>query len=169
MKVYILNQNGHPLMPSTPAKARKLLRERKAKVINRCPFTLQLQWDCEEKVQEVVVGIDKGSHITGISCASNGEVLLEAEIHHRRDVKEKMDARRDHRRSRRSRKWYRIKQAQWPLATVDQDEYRGGDPGSQAAPYTHQSDRDRGCASRYCAPEQPEPSQDGVPIPNSTG
>jgi hypothetical protein len=109
MKVYILNQNGHPLMPSTPAKARKLLREGKAKVINRCPFTLQLQWDCEEKVQEVVVGIDKGSHITGISCVSNGEVLLAAEIHHRRDVKEKMYTRHTHRMSRRSRKWYRAK------------------------------------------------------------
>jgi hypothetical protein len=45
--------------------------------------------------------------VTGISCVGNGEVLLAAEIHHRRHVKEKLDARRMHRRSQRARKWYR--------------------------------------------------------------
>jgi RRXRR protein/HNH endonuclease len=34
-------------------------------------------------------------------------VLLSAEIHHRKDVKEKMDDRRERRKSRRGRKWYR--------------------------------------------------------------
>jgi hypothetical protein len=45
--------------------------------------------------------------VTGISCVGNGAVLLAAEVHHRRDVKEKLDTRRAHRRSRRLRKWYR--------------------------------------------------------------
>jgi 5-methylcytosine-specific restriction endonuclease McrA len=107
MLVYVYNKNGNPLMPCKPAKARKLLRDGKAKVINRCPFTIQLLWDCEENVQPVTVGIDKGSHVTGISCVANGQILLSAEIHHRTDIKDKMTARRNNRRNRRSRKWYR--------------------------------------------------------------
>jgi hypothetical protein len=96
-------------MPCKPAKARKLLQDGKARVVHRCPFTIRLLWDCEEHVQEVVIGIDKGSHVTGIVCVGKGEILLSAELQHRRDMKEKMDARRAHRRSRRARKWYRAK------------------------------------------------------------
>lgn len=107
--VYVINQNGHPLMPCKPSKARKLLRDGRARVKHRSPFTLQLLWDCEEHVQEVVVGIDKGSSITGFACVGNGEILLSGEIVHRKDVKEKMEARRAHRRSRRNRRWYRPK------------------------------------------------------------
>lgn len=106
-KVFVRNRDGCPLMPCRPAKARKLLRAGNAKVIMRCPFTIQLNWQCEGHIQEVILGIDKGSHVTGIACVGNKEVLLAAEIYHRRDVKEKMDTRRMHRRSRRAHKWYR--------------------------------------------------------------
>lgn len=105
--VYVINQNGHPLMPCQPAKARKLLRDRRAKVIGRCPFTIKLLWDCEEHVQEVTLGIDKGSHVTGFCCVGKGKILLSGDIEHRRDVKAKMDGRRINRRKRRNRKWYR--------------------------------------------------------------
>src|SRR5260221_10351064 len=107
MHVYVRNQDTTPLMPCLPAKARKLLRAGKAKVVDRCPFTIQLLWQCEEHFQGITLGIDKGSSVTGICCVGNGTVLLAAELHHRRDVKAKMDARRDHRKSRRARKWYR--------------------------------------------------------------
>jgi len=109
MNVYVKNKNGKKLMPCKPAKARKLLRSGKAKVVNHCPFTIQLQWDCEENVQEVTVGIDKGSSATGISCVGNGKILMFCETHHRTDIKDKMDARRANRRNRRNRKWYRPK------------------------------------------------------------
>ncbi len=105
--VYVINRNGHKLMPCNPAKARKLLRAGRAKVAARSPFTIQLLWDCEEHTQEVVLGIDKGSHVTGFSCTGSGQILLSGEIRHRLDVKEKMDARRTNRRNRRHRKWYR--------------------------------------------------------------
>ena len=107
MNVYVINQNGNPLMPCKPAKARKLLRDKKAKVVNHCPFTIQLQWDCEENVQEVTIGIDKGSSITGFSCVALGRILMSGEILHRTDIKEKLSARRANRRNRRNRKWYR--------------------------------------------------------------
>ncbi|HEX9133534.1 MAG TPA: RNA-guided endonuclease IscB [Ktedonobacteraceae bacterium] len=107
MKVYVINRNGHPLMPCTPAKARKLLRDGKARAAGCYPFTIQLLWDCEEHVQDVTLGIDKGSKITGIACVGRGEVLLAAELYHRLDVKEKLDARRTHRKNRRACIWYR--------------------------------------------------------------
>lgn len=107
MFVYVRNQDGRPLMPCTPAKARKLLQAGKARVVSRCPFTIQLRWQCEGQVQDVRAGIDKGSSVTGISCVGNGDVLLAAEIHHRQDVKDKMTDRRACRKSRRARLWYR--------------------------------------------------------------
>src|SRR5260370_30643118 len=106
MFVYVQNQDSQPVMPCTPAKARKLLRAGKARVAERCPFTIQLEWQCEGEVQEVTVGIDKGSHITGMCCVGNGTVLLAADIHHRRDVKAKMDDRRSRRKRCRARKRY---------------------------------------------------------------
>jgi 5-methylcytosine-specific restriction endonuclease McrA len=108
MKVYVRNQDGAPLMPCTAAKARKLLRAGKARVVAHTPFTIQLEWQCEGHVQDVTAGIDRGSHTTGLSCVGNGAVLLATEIHHRCDVKEKLDSRRAHRKSRRARKWYRL-------------------------------------------------------------
>jgi hypothetical protein len=107
MFVYVRNYDGHPLMPCKPAKARKLLRDGKASVIDWCPFTIKLLWDCEQQVQEVVLGIDKGSRYTGFCCVGKGEILLSGEIHHRQDVKDKLDARRTNRQNRRRRKWYR--------------------------------------------------------------
>src|SRR5712691_203976 len=109
MMVYVLNQNGHPLMPCKPSKARKLLRDGRARVEHRSPFTIRLLWDCEEQVQEIMVGVDKGSHTTGFSCVGKGEILLSGEIEHRQDVKDKLENRRAHRRKRRNRKWYRSK------------------------------------------------------------
>ena len=76
MRVYVISKNNNPLMPCKPAKARHLLRDGKAKVVNRIPFTIQLLFDCEEKVQEVRCGIDKGCKNTGIACIGNGKVLF---------------------------------------------------------------------------------------------
>lgn len=107
MSVYVKNHDGTALMPCTEAKARKLLQAEKAKILQYRPFTIQLCWQCEGHVADVICGIDKGSSVTGLACVGNGTVLLAAEIHHRRDVKVKMQDRRDRRKSRRSRLWYR--------------------------------------------------------------
>ena len=41
--VYVISQNGQPLMPTgNHAKVRVLLKSKKAKVIKTCPFTIQL-------------------------------------------------------------------------------------------------------------------------------
>jgi 5-methylcytosine-specific restriction endonuclease McrA len=109
MLVYVINKNGKPLMPCKPAKARKLLHFGSAKIKNRSPFTIQLQWFCEENVQPITLGIDKGSHHTGLCNVGNGKILLSGIINHRTDIKDKMTARRGNRRQRRSRLWYRAK------------------------------------------------------------
>ncbi len=107
MSVYVKNHDGGALMPCTEVKARKLLEAGRANIVDYRPFTIQLNWQCEGRTQEVTCGIDKGSSITGITCVGNGTVLLAAEIQHRRDVKDKMEDRRDRRKSRRARRWYR--------------------------------------------------------------
>jgi N6-L-threonylcarbamoyladenine synthase len=63
--VYILNIQGEPLMPCKNAKARRLLRDGKAKVVKREPFTLQLLFKCENIVQDVTLGVDAGSTFIG--------------------------------------------------------------------------------------------------------
>jgi N6-L-threonylcarbamoyladenine synthase len=52
---------GEPLMPTTPRKARILLKEDKAKAISRTPFTIQLKIATGETKQDITLGIDAGS------------------------------------------------------------------------------------------------------------
>ena len=60
--VYVISQNGQPLMPTeNHAKVRVLLKAKKAKVIRRCPFTIQLMYESTTHTQPVSLGIDAGS------------------------------------------------------------------------------------------------------------
>ncbi len=56
MFVYVLNKHGKPLMPCQPRKARILLRDGKAKVIKREPFTIQLKFGSSEYKQKILKG-----------------------------------------------------------------------------------------------------------------
>lgn len=62
MFVYVISKDGQPLMPTSRfGKVRRLLRDKKAKVIRRCPFTIKLLYEPEGlAVQEVVLGQDTG-------------------------------------------------------------------------------------------------------------
>ena len=60
MLVYVVSIEGKPLMPCKPAKARKLLKNKKAKIVKYEPFTIQLLFECENQIQECVLGIDAG-------------------------------------------------------------------------------------------------------------
>ena len=61
MKVYVLSKTEKPLMPTTPARARKMLRDGKATVVKRTPFTIRLTVQTKEYTQPVTLGIDAGS------------------------------------------------------------------------------------------------------------
>ena len=103
--VYMLNKNGQPLMPTKRyGKVRRLLKSGKAKVIKRCPFTIQLQYDTTNCTQPVSLGIDAGSRHIGVSSTTTGEVLYEADVTLRNDIVDLLSTRRENRRSRRNRK-----------------------------------------------------------------
>jgi hypothetical protein len=105
MLVYVINKNNRPLMPCKPSKARKLLRDGKAKCIRRTPFTIKLLWDCTEYVQDLTLGIDSGSKTIGSAVRDDkNNVFYISNVHLRTDVKSKMDQRRMYRRNRRGRK-----------------------------------------------------------------
>lgn len=63
MVVYVLDKDGQPLMPTSRfGKVRRLLRDKKAKVVRSCPFTIRLLYEPKTKIiQEVVLGVDTGS------------------------------------------------------------------------------------------------------------
>jgi 5-methylcytosine-specific restriction endonuclease McrA len=104
MRVFVLSKEGIPLMPTTPRRARLWLKTRRAKVVRYEPFTIQLQFETTSYTQSVTVGVDTGSKTVGIAAISNREVLLQAEVHLRTDISEKMTRRLAYRRARRSRK-----------------------------------------------------------------
>lgn len=105
--VYVLNKQGQPLMPCKEAKARKLLKQHKAKIVKYEPFTIQLLFDCENQTQEVNLGIDAGSKHIGVSATTEKQVLYEAEVELRNDIVKKLSSRREVRRTRRNRLRYR--------------------------------------------------------------
>ena len=103
--VYVLNKDGQPLMPTKRhGKVRRLLKSGKAKVIKRCPFTIQLLYDSMIHTQPVSLGIDAGSKTIGISATTKDKVLYEAEITLRNDISDLLSSRRKLRRARRNRK-----------------------------------------------------------------
>lgn len=103
--VYVLNINGQPLMPTQRhGKVRRLLKAGKAKVIKRCPFTIQLLYETQDNVQPVSLGVDAGSKYIGISATTEEIVLYEAEIELRNDIVKLLSDRREQRRGRRNRK-----------------------------------------------------------------
>ena len=86
-------------------KVRRLLKEGKAKVVRREPFTIKLLYEPEtDVVQECYCGVDTGSKHIGVAVVGNDRVLYQSQTELRNDIKKKMDARRAFRRSRRSRK-----------------------------------------------------------------
>ena len=106
MLVYVLKQNGQPFMPTERfGKVRRLLKEKKAKVVRREPFTIRLLYEPEtDVVQECYCGVDTGSKHIGVAVVGNNKVLYQSQTELRDDIKRKINFRRMYRRNRRSRK-----------------------------------------------------------------
>lgn len=103
--VYVLNREEKPLMPTNRhGKVRHLLKDKKAVVAKREPFTIQLLYDSPGFVQPVHLGVDAGSKHVGLSACSETKELFSAECELRSDIRSNLKTRRDLRRSRRSRK-----------------------------------------------------------------
>ncbi|MHA2270506.1 MAG: RNA-guided endonuclease IscB [Candidatus Hodarchaeales archaeon] len=104
VSVMVLNMRGQPLMPTTPQKASRLLKEQKAKVVQRFPFMLQLRYATGENKQDVELGLDPGYIQSGFSITTEKKELMAGEVHFRMDVSQKLTERRMYRQTRRSRK-----------------------------------------------------------------
>lgn len=114
--VYVLDMQGEPLMPTKRfGKVRRMLRDKKTKVVQRKPFTIQLLYEPETHVvQEVVLGIDPGRTNIGVSCVrEDGECLFSAEARTRnKDIPKLMQKRKIHRQqSRRGERLRRKRRA----------------------------------------------------------
>lgn len=94
-------------MPCTKAKARKLLKENKAKIVNYTPFTIQLTFECENKTQDITLGVDAGSKMIGLSATTTEKELFSSKVELRNDIVDKLSTRRQNRRTRRNRLRYR--------------------------------------------------------------
>ena len=99
--VYVLNQNGQPLMPTeNHAKVRVLLKQGRAKVVNKCPFTIQLLYSSTNYTQKVTLGVDSGSKHIGLSATTKDKVLFESDVELRNNIVDLLSTRRENRRAR---------------------------------------------------------------------
>ena len=102
--VYVVGSNGKPLMPCSPAKARKLLKTKSAAVLQRTPFTIKLLHHAGGYKQPITLGVDAGSKHIGLSACTETKELYKEELTPRNDVVKLLSKRRECRRGRRHRK-----------------------------------------------------------------
>ncbi|MDJ0532588.1 MAG: RNA-guided endonuclease IscB [Xenococcaceae cyanobacterium MO_207.B15] len=107
-KIFVIDSEKRPLNPIHPAQARQLLRNKKAAVFRRFPFTLILKEVCPlSPVSPLRLKIDPGAKFTGLALVNDltGEVVFAAELKHRGfAIRDALTNRRQLRRSRRNRK-----------------------------------------------------------------
>ncbi len=105
--VFVLDTHKQPLTPVHPGRARWLLKQRKAAVFKRYPFTIILTCAVESpQVQPFRLKLDPGSQTTGIAIVDDhsGQVLFAAELAHRgQEIKKALATRRVVRHKRRAR------------------------------------------------------------------
>lgn len=118
--VFVLDKRGRPLQPTTPVRARKLLKQGRAVVARHTPFVIRLKDRVVERsaVDGVALRIDPGSKGTGIAVtcdidnvdAATGETVTDrrglyaVELTHRGSlIRKKMGQRAAYRRGRRTR------------------------------------------------------------------
>ena len=100
--VFVLDSDKTPLDMCHPAKARKLLRDRKAAVYRIAPFTIILKKKVETAPTKAYrLKIDYGSRHTGIAVLKGENVCWLGQLEHRTDIKKNLDQRRGYRRRRR--------------------------------------------------------------------
>jgi 5-methylcytosine-specific restriction endonuclease McrA len=106
-QILVVDQLRRPLMPTTPARARLLLKRGKAAILRRFPLVLVLREVQPDAVVEPLwVKLDPGSKASGMAVVHDqtGEVVWAAELtHHSEHIREALSKRHAVRRARRSR------------------------------------------------------------------
>ncbi|NJM71474.1 MAG: HNH endonuclease [Scytonema sp. RU_4_4] len=107
-KIFVIDSEKRPLLPIHSAQARQLLRNQKAAIFRRFPFTIILkEWRPNSPVSPLRLKIDPGAKHTGIALVNdlNGDVVFAAEVKHRGfAIRDALTSRRQLRRGRRARK-----------------------------------------------------------------
>ncbi|MBA3534704.1 MAG: HNH endonuclease [Ardenticatenales bacterium] len=107
MKVCVVNQHGRPLMPTTPRKARLLLKAGKARIVSRTPFTIQLLYGTRGYTQPITLGVDAGYATVGFSAVTDKEELAGGDLKLLVGISDRLNERAMYRGGRRSRTRYR--------------------------------------------------------------
>jgi hypothetical protein len=94
-------------MPTTPRKARKLIKNEKVKVKQRLPFVIQLKYATGETKGDITVSLDPGYLFTGFSATTKKKELLSGELELRKDISKNLTQKKQYRKTRRNRLWYR--------------------------------------------------------------
>lgn len=102
--VFVLNKNKEPLDPTNSARARQLLKSKKAVIHKKYPFTIRLKHQVQSSSKQYRLKIDYGSRYTGLAILQDNSVIWLAQLHHRTNVKKLMQDRAMYRRNRRNRK-----------------------------------------------------------------
>ena len=106
--VYVQNIDGKALMPTSNAKARKLLKQKKAKPIRLRPFVIRLTYEPEtENVNELRLGVDSGYLNIGFSVIDEKKEYISGEVNLLKGMKERLIEKSSYRRLRRQRLRYR--------------------------------------------------------------
>ena len=111
MRVPVVSKDGNPLMPTKPAKARKMIEGRVAK---KCwsktgIFYIQMLIPVGKQVQDVALAIDPGSKYDGYAVSGSKDVALKAMAIMPQKVQQKVTERRQLRHGRRYRNTRRRK------------------------------------------------------------
>ena len=104
--VFVIGKNGLGLMPTSPRKARLLIKAHKAEIVRKNPFTIRLLYKTGCAVQKTSLGIDTGSQHIGVAVVSEDCALLKAEWELRSTMEKRklLEKRKELRRNRRYRK-----------------------------------------------------------------
>lgn len=103
--VFVLSKSGAPLMPTRPAKARRMLEKGFAKVVSHTPFVIKMLGEVRDYTQIIDAGLDVGAKKIGVSARVGVLILYAAIVQMRQqEIKGKLDQRRMFRGTRRGRK-----------------------------------------------------------------
>lgn len=106
MFVPVVDSENKPLMPTTPARARKWVKSGKATAFfKKGLFCVRLNVEPSNRIlQEIAVGIDPGSKKEAFTIKSESHTYLSVQTDAVTWVKEAVESRRNARRNRRQRK-----------------------------------------------------------------
>jgi RRXRR protein len=105
--VFVLSHEGKPLTPTTPARARKLLKAGVAKPVwsKFNTFGIQMLVETREEAPQTALGVDTGTKYEGYSvvCGEENNLSVKLDLPDKKKIVRKLSERRRQRRARRHR------------------------------------------------------------------